>query len=120
MMTHRNIMAVVSAAFYAGVVITKDDVHLSYLPLAHMFERIVEVAMWAAGGAVGFYQGDTLKLVEDIQTLRPTIFPSVPRLFNKFYDKIMGGVNAAGGIKARLFHRGYAAKVRRRCDTLFA
>lgn len=42
--------------------------------------------------------------------LRPTIFPSVPRVLNKIHDKIMGGVAAAGGNKAALFHRALAAK----------
>lgn len=34
----------------------------------------------------GFYNGDTLKIKEDLVLLKPTFFPSVPRLFNKFYD----------------------------------
>jgi long-chain acyl-CoA synthetase len=42
--------------------------------------------------------------------LRPTIFPSVPRVLNKIYDKILGGVAAAGGQKAALFNRALASK----------
>jgi long-chain acyl-CoA synthetase len=44
------------------------------------------------GARIGFYNGDMLKLKEDLAHLKPTIFPSVPRLHNKFYD----------GIKAKL------------------
>lgn len=47
---------------------------------------------------------------DDLATLRPTFFPSVPRLLNRFYDKIMSGVQQQGGIKAKLFQRAYAAK----------
>ena len=51
--------------------------HLSYLPLAHIFETVVMNLMLSLGGAVGFYQGDTLKIIEDLAALRPTVFVSV-------------------------------------------
>jgi long-chain acyl-CoA synthetase len=44
------------------------------------------------GMKIGFYAGDHLKLSEDMQVLKPTLFPSVPRLFNRIYDKIKKGV----------------------------
>jgi len=50
-------------------------------------------------------------LLEDLATLRPTVFPSVPRLLNKIYDKIVGGAQAAGGIKATLFNMGLNTKL---------
>ena len=43
MLSHGNIIADMSAAVVAGLALSNDDVHLSYLPLAHMFERIVQV-----------------------------------------------------------------------------
>jgi long-chain acyl-CoA synthetase len=39
------------------------------------------------GVGVGFYQGDVLKLMDDIEALKPTVFFSVPRLYNRIYDK---------------------------------
>jgi long-chain acyl-CoA synthetase len=39
-------------------------------------------------------QGDTLKIIEDLCALRPTIFVSVPRLFNRIYDKIIAGASS--------------------------
>jgi long-subunit acyl-CoA synthetase (AMP-forming) len=54
------------------------------LPLAHVFEQLVQNALWMEGAQIAFYQGDTLKILEDIKTLRPTLFPSVPRLFNRY------------------------------------
>lgn len=87
------------------------DVHISYLPLAHIFERIVMTALTTVGAGIGFYQGDTLKIMEDIAVLRPTIFVSVPRLFNKVYDKIMAGVKEKGTVTQALFNWAYAAKV---------
>ena len=77
-----------------------QDVHISYLLLAHVFETVVIILCLYVSAAVGFYQGDTLKLLDDLQALRPTVFVSVPRLYNRFYDKIVGGANAKGGIAA--------------------
>ena len=62
-------------------------------------------------GAVGFYQGDTLKIVEDLQALRPTVFSSVPRLYNRIYDKIVGGAQAKGLIARSLFARALSTKL---------
>jgi long-chain acyl-CoA synthetase len=39
-------------------------------------------------GQVGFYRGDVLTLLEDIEELQPTLFTSVPRLYNRIYDKV--------------------------------
>jgi len=78
-------------------------VHLSYLPLAHVFERMVMTYCLGVGACVGFYQGSPLKLLEDLDALKPTIFPSVPRLLNRIYDKINAAVEAKGGISKMLF-----------------
>jgi long-chain acyl-CoA synthetase len=110
MVTHGGAVADAGAAKTSDLGLTKDDVHLSYLPLAHVFERLVHCAVVMVGGAIGFYQGDTLTLMDDIKAIRPTIFPSVPRLFNRIYEKVMGGVDEAGGVKAALFKKAYAAK----------
>lgn len=85
--------------------------HLSYLPLPHVFEQINQMVIDAYGGRVGYYQGDPLKILEDLQACRPTFFPSVPRLLSRVYDKIIGGVAEAGGFKAWLFNKALDAKV---------
>jgi long-chain acyl-CoA synthetase len=59
----------------------------------------------------GFFGGDVLKLVSDMQTLRPTFFISVPRLFNKFYDKVKATLNEATGMKGWLVQKALAAKL---------
>jgi len=50
----------------------------------------------------GFFGGNVIKLTEDIGILQPTFFASVPRLFNKFYDKINAKLNEATGAKGWL------------------
>ena len=110
-LTHRNFAAGAAGAASAGVDLVASDVHISYLPLAHVFERLVQVALIRRGGSIGFYQGDVTKLVEDLGVLKPTLFPSVPRLWNRIYDKVMAGVQGAGGLKATLFNWALSSKM---------
>lgn len=114
-MTHKNFVAGISAFrlldkhqkfHFPGA----TDTHISYLPLAHVFERLCQGIMIAGAARIGYYQGDTLKLLDDVAVLKPTIFVSVPRLFNRIYDKVLAGVKAKGGLAAFLFNRAYQAK----------
>ncbi|KAL7372409.1 hypothetical protein ABVT39_015698 [Epinephelus coioides] len=97
MLTHENLVsntaAVVKSCGEAFVPSTQD-VSISFLPLAHMFERIVQTVMFGAGGRVGFFQGDIKLLPDDMKTLQPTLFPVVPRLLNRIYDKVQSGAKS--------------------------
>ncbi len=86
-------------------------VHISYLPLAHVYERVVFTLLTSTGATIGFYQGDVLKIMDDLQELRPTVFVTVPRLLNRVYDKIMAGVEASSPLKKYLFNMAYRAKL---------
>jgi len=44
--------------------------------------------VYCHGGRIGFFQGDIRLLSDDMKALRPTIFPVVPRLLNRMYDKV--------------------------------
>ncbi|EQC41144.1 hypothetical protein SDRG_01122 [Saprolegnia diclina VS20] len=92
-------------------VFTPKSVHLSYLPLPHILEQLIHAVMIHHGASIGFFQGNTLKLMEDLTELRPTLFVTVPRLLNKIYDKIVGGANAGGGFKAWLFNYALSTKL---------
>ena len=59
----------------------------------------------------GFFGGNVLKLTEDIAILKPTFFASVPRLFNKFYDKINARLKEKAGAKGWLIQKAIAAKL---------
>ncbi|OQR88982.1 Long-chain-fatty-acid--CoA ligase, partial [Achlya hypogyna] len=107
---HGIIQRLSSNAPVAAMLHNRSSV-LSFLPLAHVAEQSLHAAMIFLGGAIGFYQGNALKLVDDVQALRPTLFLAVPRLLNKIYDKITEGAAAAGGIKAWLFQTALDAKL---------
>uniref|UniRef100_A0A8B9VYM3 Arachidonate--CoA ligase n=1 Tax=Anas zonorhyncha TaxID=75864 RepID=A0A8B9VYM3_9AVES len=85
-----------------------SDISISYLPLAHMFERVVQVSR-LCGAKVGFFQGDIKLLTDDMKTLKPTLFPVVPRLLNRIYDKIQSGANTP--VKKILLNIGMTLKM---------
>ncbi|XP_037547160.1 long-chain-fatty-acid--CoA ligase 5 [Nematolebias whitei] len=96
MLTHENVVADAAGViktFESSVIPSTEDVSISYLPLAHMFERIVQIVVFGSGARVGFFQGDIRLLPDDMKTLQPTIFPVVPRLLNRVYDKVQSGAS---------------------------
>jgi long-chain acyl-CoA synthetase len=88
MLTHRNFVANIEAMtkFDDSFNLLDTDSYISYLPLAHVFERFMMTSCLAYKLQYGFYQGDVLKIREDLAALKPTIMISVPRLYNRFYD----------------------------------
>ncbi|NXL19714.1 ACSL5 ligase, partial [Setophaga kirtlandii] len=96
MLTHQNVVSNAAAFLRCTentIECTSSDVAISYLPLAHMFERVVQTVVYSCGAKVGFFQGDIKLLTDDMKTLKPTLFPVVPRLLNRVYDKIQSGAN---------------------------
>lgn len=109
MLTHLNLIS--NAAAYANDLnLGRDDVHISYLPLAHIYERVTMLVCLFAGSRAGFFRGDMLCLLDDIAELKPTVFCSVPRLWNRIYDKVQAGIREGGFVKQKLFAVAYAAK----------
>ncbi|KAJ4787081.1 Long-chain acyl-CoA synthetase 1 [Rhynchospora pubera] len=108
-LTHSSLIANVAGSSFS-VDFGPSDVYISYLPLAHIYERVNQIGLVHYGVAVGFYQGDNLKLIDDLAVLRPTLFASVPRLYNRIYAGIINAVKESGGMKERLFNAAYNSK----------
>lgn len=108
-LTHNNLISSV-AGFCMAIKFNPADIYISYLPLAHIYERSNQIVSVYYGVAVGFYQGDNLKLLDDLSALRPTILCSVPRLYNRIYDGIINAVKSSGVLKERLFRAAYNSK----------
>jgi long-chain acyl-CoA synthetase len=114
MITHSQFVAMAAGVLaLPWLDLKQSDVHLSYLPIAHILERIVNQCFFYLGAKTGYFGGDTLKIVDDCQDLKPTVFVSVPRLYNRIYDKVMAGAEAAGGIKKKLFDMALTTKLER-------
>jgi long-chain acyl-CoA synthetase len=114
-LTHGNFIAFIASTkemMAAGEMpnFTPNEIHISYLPLAHIFERMLHTMIVYTGSRIGFYQGNTALLMDDVAELRPTVFISVPRLYNRIYDKVMGGAKSASPLKRILFNLAYNSK----------
>lgn len=114
MLTHRGLVAnAAGAALLTAELFApgrEPSRHISYLPLAHIYERFNVTLQAHFGGAVGFYRGNVLELLEDVEALAPTTFSSVPRLYNRIYDKVLAGVEAAGPVARKLFWTAFNSK----------
>uniref|UniRef100_A0A452FPC3 Long-chain-fatty-acid--CoA ligase n=1 Tax=Capra hircus TaxID=9925 RepID=A0A452FPC3_CAPHI len=96
MITHRNIVSDCSAFVKItekALMLNASDTHISFLPFAHIFEQLLLCVMLCHGAKIGFFQGDIRLLMDDLKALQPTIFPVVPRLLNRMFDRIFGQAN---------------------------
>lgn len=100
-LTHSAAVAGTSAALIS-VNQTSTDVLLSFLPLAHIFERICEHGALWAGAGIAYFHGNIAELVEDLKLVRPTIFVGVPRLYNRFGSAIKSATVEGPGIRGQL------------------
>ena len=100
-LTHENALAGISGGRANGSA-RHGDVHISYLPLAHIYGRMADQVALGEGCRVGYFHGDIAGLVDDMKILGPTGLMSVPRLYNKFNSAIRAATIEADGIKGSL------------------
>ncbi|XP_019169885.1 PREDICTED: long chain acyl-CoA synthetase 2 [Ipomoea nil] len=91
---------------------TTEDVYFSFLPLAHIFDQIIETYCILSGASIGFWQGDIRYLLEDLVELKPTIFCGVPRVYDRIYTGTMDKILAGGTVKKLLFDYAYNYKLK--------
>lgn len=109
-LTHEGLICNLTSIFLQGLDTAPGDVHISYLPLAHMFERSAFAMNLFHGSTTCYARGDPLLLLDDIVEARPTLFVGVPRLYNRLYDKVLATVEESGALKKWLFHTAYSSK----------
>jgi long-chain acyl-CoA synthetase len=110
-LTHGN-LAIATQGNLFGLSLPDDASILSYLPLAHIYERVCELCVMAVGGKIGYFTGDPLRLLEDAQLLKPNFFPSVPRVLNRIYQAAMTAGDVPG-FKGNLFRKAIQVKLDR-------
>ncbi len=101
MLSHRNI---ISNILSVSDILPLESTHraLSFLPLCHIFERVVVYTYFYTGASI--YYAESMETIgENIKEVKPHFFSSVPRLLEKVYDKIVGTGHTLTGIKKSLF-----------------
>jgi len=100
-LTHRNLLADVRAGVESlGAVFEQNGSTLLFLPLAHVFGRVVEIGAIMARAKLA-HCGDVRRLPEYLRSFRPTFLIAVPRVFEKAYNAAQRTAYADG--KARVF-----------------
>lgn len=100
MITHDNMVYEAEMVDETGI-IRSTDVQLLFLPLAHIFAKVLEVTWFRLAHVMAFAESIP-KVVENMQETKPHFMASVPRIFEKVYGKVKSGVDAAPGVKGKL------------------
>ncbi|XP_015058188.1 long chain acyl-CoA synthetase 4-like [Solanum pennellii] len=115
MISNESILSLISGVNHhmetVGEEFTDKDVYLSYLPLAHIFDRVIEELFISKGASVGFWHKDVKQLIDDIKELKPTVFCSVPRVLDRIYSGLVEKISCAGFLKHKLFNFTYNYKL---------
>ncbi|MGD2114325.1 MAG: long-chain fatty acid--CoA ligase [Acidobacteriota bacterium] len=100
-LTHDN-WVYEAGAIQEMAVLVETDKQFLFLPLAHSFAKVLEVAFIRAGVTTAI-DGDLDELIDNVGAARPTVMPGVPRIFEKVYNKVVEGAREAGGLKLKIF-----------------
>jgi long-chain acyl-CoA synthetase len=83
-LTHGAFTAICAALEEIGLFDENDSTYL-YLPLAHVFAQLIQVSSLEVGGCLIYFGGDAKRIVPELSETRPTVLPSVPRIFEKLH-----------------------------------
>jgi long-chain acyl-CoA synthetase len=101
MITHRNYYEMVGAVDNVPQFIGPDDVILLYLPLAHNFGRCLHLLSAYVGCTIAFCP-DPMRVADVAPVVKPTVLPSVPRVFEKVHTAVQASFDEATGVKRKL------------------
>ena len=101
MLTHENVSSN-SIASFTGISILghQEEQVITFLPLTHIFARMLQFASVAWGQSIHFSNPD--QVVAHLAEVKPTMFASVPRVLEKVYDKVSLGVSESTGLKHKI------------------
>ena len=109
--SHRALLSEINILESSGFAIKEDDIYLSFLPLAHIMERLIITLLISHGVAIGFYTGNARELVNDAQVLKPTCLCGVPRIFQRIYEEIHKKINQCSPFMKRVVHKAIEEKL---------
>ncbi|HET9162344.1 MAG TPA: AMP-dependent synthetase/ligase [Solirubrobacterales bacterium] len=84
-------------------VIEGEDIAYLYLPLAHSFALLIQLGSFDLGATIAYWERDPLKIMPNLAEVKPTYFPSVPRIFEKIYTLATSSMEKEGGLKKAVF-----------------
>jgi long-chain acyl-CoA synthetase len=111
MLTHGNLLSN-SDSNLEALGLGENDMTLSFLPVAHAFERTAgHYTVMVAGGMIAYAEGLT-QIAQNLLEVEPTVVLTVPRLLEVIYGRIMRTVEAGSPLRQKLFHNAVATGIR--------
>src|SRR5215211_7292915 len=101
--SHGNYRAMLDMVLEVGA-LGDDELTYLYLPLAHSFALLIQFGTVALGATLAYWERDPLTIIPNLAEVRPTYFPSVPRIFEKIYTAATANAENAGGLKKAVFN----------------
>jgi long-chain acyl-CoA synthetase len=92
-LNHGNYAAMMDMIRDVGHIEANEVIYL-YLPLAHSYALLIQLAVFELGGTLAYFGGDTKQIVPELMEVKPTYLPSVPRVFEKVYALAQGAIQA--------------------------
>jgi len=93
-LAHGNYRAIVEMVSERELFRGTDDLVYLFLPLAHSFALLIQLAAFDQGTAIAYWGGDTKQIIAELSQAQPTYLPSVPRIFEKIYTLVSANVEA--------------------------
>ena len=101
--SHGNYRSMLTMSLEESVLHEDSTVYL-FLPLAHSFALLIQLLSFDLGGNIAYWERDPLKIIPNLVEVKPEVFPSVPRIFEKIYTAATGDVEKQGGAKKLIFN----------------
>lgn len=100
--SHGNYRAMLDMV-QATTTVERDEITYLFLPLAHSFALLLQLGSFDIGATLAYWERDPLKIIPNLSEVRPTYFPSVPRIFEKIYMAATAAAEKEGGVKQKIF-----------------
>jgi long-chain acyl-CoA synthetase len=101
--SHGNYRAMLDMVVEKNVLGDDDELTYLFLPLAHSFALLIQLGNFELGSSIAYWERDPLRIVPNLSEVKPTYFPSVPRIFEKIYTAATAAIEKEGGAKKRIF-----------------
>jgi long-chain acyl-CoA synthetase len=101
--SHGNYRAMLDMVVAQNVLEGEGELTYLFLPLAHSFALLIQFGSFELGATLAYWERDPLRIMANLAEVKPTYFPSVPRIFEKIYTAATAAVEQEGGLKKRIF-----------------
>ena len=101
--SHGNYRAMLDMVVAQNVLEGEGELTYLFLPLAHSFALLIQFGTFELGATLAYWERDPLRIMPNLAEVKPTYFPSVPRIFEKIYTAATSAVEKEGGLRKRIF-----------------